>query len=177
MAIGGSKNKSKSSQTTQNPYAIDQYQQAVRTLGNQSWQMLNPGMVQQYTNPFSQQMISGFTAGNEQARQMARNSNTDSAIAQHAFGGTGMSVENALTNQLYDENSANYIANLLGSGFNAALGVAEQQNEQQNQFPLAIQALLGQLAQGTQENSQDTKSGSQFGFSWAPQSGFNFGDG
>ena len=80
---------------------------------------------------------------------MARSDNADQAIAQHAFGGTGLAVENTLTNGQYDQNSANFTSNLLNSGYGQALATAQAENDKQNQYPMAIQQLLGTLAQGT----------------------------
>jgi hypothetical protein len=173
MAIGGSKNKSKTTQQTTNPFAISAYQNAQATLGGKQWTPLDPSSIDKFMNPYNANVVSGFTALNDQARRMALNSNTDNAIAHGAFGGTGRNVENALTNSQYDQNSANFIANLLKGGYDTALSAAQTENANINEFPLAIQQLLLSGAQGTQENSQGKSSGLNLGFSWTPKQGWN----
>lgn len=136
------------SETYTNPQALAQYQSAVATLPK----VISPvsgEQIARYQSPYQSQVIDAFQRSNEQARQLARNSNTDQAIAQHAFGGTGLAVENALTNSQYDQNSGSFTSNLLNSGYGQALATAQAENDKQNQYPIAIQQLLGTLAQGT----------------------------
>ena len=64
-----------------------------------------------------------------------------------------MNVQNALTNGQYDLNAGNFASNLLSSGYSQALAAAQAENGEQNKYPLAVQQLLGQLAQGTARNT------------------------
>lgn len=143
------------SKTTQtNPYAISQYNDAKASLGNSQYKPITGADIQGFQSPYQSQVMDAFHKSNDQSRMMAQNSDTDRAISQGAFGGTGLDVAHALTNGQYDLNSGNFDANLLNQGFNTALGAAQTQNLAQNQYPLAIQQLLGNLAGQTQTNTK-----------------------
>ena len=167
LSLGGGKNKSKSSSTTTNPYAEQQYNTAVSTLGNKSYTPLTGAQIQGYESPYQSQVINAFNASNEQARQMAQNGNTDQAISQGAFGGSREGVAQALTNGQYDLNSANFSSNLLNQGYNTALQTAQTENAAANQYPLAIQQLLGQLAQGTKQNTTGKGTSTSLSAGWS----------
>lgn len=152
----GSKSKTTSTSTTTNPYAVQSYNSAVAQLGNSTYKPLTGDSITSYMSPYTSSVIDATLARSGQERQQALNANQDQAIKSGAFGGTGLSVQNALTNGQYDLNDQQTIANLNNQNYLQALGVASSENSAMNQYPLALQALLGQLAQGTTTNSNGT---------------------
>lgn len=143
----------KTKTTTTNPNAISQYNSAVSTLGKTSYKPVTADQINQYQNPYTSSVIDATLARSNQNQQMALNGNRDQAIRAGAFGGTGLDVADALTKGQFDLNNQQTIAGLNQANYSQALETATGQNSAMNQYPLAIQALLGQLAQGTQSNS------------------------
>lgn len=143
----------KTKTTTTNPNAVSQYKSAVSTLGNSSYKPVSSEQISGYMNPYTSSVIDATLARSNQNQQLALNGNQDNAIRSGAFGGTGLSVQNALTQGQYDMNNQATIAGLNSDNYDQALQTAVGQNQAANQYPLAIQALLGQLAQGTTTNS------------------------
>ncbi len=161
--MSGGSQKTSTSQTTSNPYAISQYQSAQSSLPS-SFSTLTGGQIQSYMSPFAQSVINANTAYANQQQQQALNANGDQAIAQGAFGGNRNAVADSLTRGQFDLNNQVMAAGLNNQNYTQALGVAQQQNAAQNQYPLLVQQLLGQMAQGTQQNSSGTQNTSALGF-------------
>lgn len=149
--------KSKSTQTTTNKAAIDRYNQASATLP-QAYRALTGDQINQYMNPYQSGVIDTTLADLNRSREMGLNAANDRAIKAGAFGGTGASVERALAQGEFDRNTAGVLANLNAQNYSQAMQTAQQQNASMNQYPLAYQALLGQLAQGTQTTTTGTQS-------------------
>lgn len=167
-----SSHSQKSSQTTTNPYAIQQFNSANAALGNKSYTPLTGTEIQSYENPYTQSVINSTLALSNQNQAQALNANKDAAIKAGAFDTSGLGVQNALTQGQYDLNNQQTIAGLNAANYSQALQTAQSENQAANQYPLAIQALLGNLAQGTQSNSsgKSTSTGD-----WSPSNGFSFG--
>lgn len=149
--------KSKSTQTVSNPFATQVLQNAQATLPK-AYSPVTADQIGKYQNPFNSMVADTTIAGLNKSRQMALNGNSDAAVRASAFGGSRHGVADALTNSEYDQNTASVLANLYSSGFDKAAGMAQQENAAANQYPLLIQQLLGQLAQGTQSNTTGTSS-------------------
>ena len=129
-----------------------------------------------FLSPYTSSVISATQAQANQNQQMALNQLGDQAQAAGAFGGSRQGVAQALTLGQYDMNNQQTAAQLNNQNYSQALQAATTQNEQENQYPLAVQSLLGQLAKGTQTNATDDASSTSFGFNPTfSQNGFSLG--
>ncbi len=161
--MSGSSQTTKSTSTTSNPYAISQFQSAQSSLPS-SYSALTGSQIQGYMNPYTQSVIDAQTAYSNQQQQQALNANNDAATRAGAFGGDRASVANALTEGQYDLNNQMVAANLNSQNYSQAMQTAATQNAAQNQYPLVLQQLLGQLADQTQKNTSGSSSSSELGF-------------
>ena len=118
----------------------------------------NQSMVDQYMNPYTDQVINTGIADLERSRQGAVQQMGQRATAANAFGGSRQGVAEALTNQEYGTQAGSMIANLRSQGFNQAVQNAmntQQLNQsaglQGAQFRLGAANQLG--TQGMQQQS------------------------
>jgi hypothetical protein len=118
--------------------------------------MIRPdsALVQQYYNPFEQQVIDTGLQDLEQARQRAVQQTGQQAMASRAFGGSRHGVAEALTSGEYGKQAGNMVANLRNQGYQQALQLAQQQQLQNQaagmqgaQFRLGAAQQLGQMGQ------------------------------
>jgi len=151
---------SKSSTTTSNPNAISVFQNAQASLPG-SYSPVTGGQIDGFLNPYTASVIDATTQRNAQSQRMALNQIDDAAQKAGAFGGTRQAVADSLTRGQYDLNNQQTAAALNSQNYSQALQAAMTQNQAINQYPLAVQSLLGQLAQGTQSHS--TTKGSSLG--------------
>jgi hypothetical protein len=97
----------------------------------------NLGMVQQYMNPYEQQVIQGTLGDIERARQGQISAEGAAATAAKAFGGSRQGVTRSLVDEAALRNATNAVAQLRQGGFAQAqnLGLSQgalrQQYEQQ----------------------------------------------
>jgi len=152
--------KSKTASTTTNQTALNQYNDAKSSLPT-AYSALSGSQINNYMNPYQSAVTDATLKNLDTSRQMALNQNNDQAIKAGAFGGTGASVERALTQGQYDQNAATTLAGLNSSNYAQALQTAQAENTASNQYPLAIQQLLGQLAQGTSTTSKGSSTPSE----------------
>ena len=117
-------------------------------------------LIQQYYNPYQEQVIETGLSDLEKARQSAVQQIGEQAQRARAFGGSRQAVAEALTSGKYGEQAGNLIANLRAQGYNQALGAAQQQQLANQaaglsgaQFRLGAAQQLGGL--GQQQQAQD----------------------
>jgi len=93
----------------------------------------NLGMVQQYMNPYEQQVIQGTLGDIERARQGQISAEGAAATAAKAFGGSRQGVTRSLVDEAALRNATNAVAQLRNTGFAQAqnLGLSQQQLKQQ----------------------------------------------
>jgi hypothetical protein len=93
----------------------------------------NLGMVQQYMNPYEQQVIQGTLGDIERARQGQISAEGARATASKAFGGSRQAVTRSLVDEAALRNATNAAAQLRQTGFAQAqnLGLSQQQMMQQ----------------------------------------------
>lgn len=135
--------------------------------------------INQFMNPFTQQVTNRAMADIGTAQQMAQNQLGAQAQAARAFGGSRHGVAEAQTNAGFIKQLADTSANLNMQGFNTALGAA--QNQQQMMSQLAGQGFgfgqqlnsqqmqQGGLQQGLQQMLIDAAKAQFAGFAGAPQ--------
>jgi hypothetical protein len=118
--------------------------------------MIRPdsALVQQYYNPFEQQVIDTGLQDLERARQQAVQQMGQQATAARAFGGSRHGVAEALTSGEFGRQAGSMIANLRNQGYQQSLGLAQQQqlaNQQAGMqgagFRLGAAQQLGQMGQ------------------------------
>lgn len=125
------------------------------------------GLVQQYYNPYEQQVIDTSLSDLEQARQKAVQQMGQQATAAKAFGGSRHGVAEALTSGEYGKQAGSMIANLRNQGYQQAMNLAQQQqlaNQaaglQGAQFRLGAANQLGALGQA--QTASDLQSAQNF---------------
>ena len=93
----------------------------------------NLGMVQQYMNPYEQQVIQGTLGDIERARQGQISAEGAAATAAKAFGGTRQGVTRSLVDEAALRNATNAVAQLRQGGFTQAqnLGLSQEALRQQ----------------------------------------------
>ena len=93
----------------------------------------NLGMVQQYMNPYEQQVIQGTLGDIERARQGQISAEGARATAARAFGGTRQGVTRSLVDEAALRNATNAVAQLRQAGFTQAqnLGLSQEALRQQ----------------------------------------------
>lgn len=110
-----------------NPLYGNQIQSAANSvqgvLGQDTFGQSN---IQKYFNPFQQNVIDSTINQNDRARQIAQVRTQQQDSAGHAFGGSRSGVSSALTNEAYDRNSLDALAQLNLTGWNNAAGLAQQ---------------------------------------------------
>jgi hypothetical protein len=111
-------------------------------------------LTQQYFNPFEQQVVNTSLNDLEQARQRAVQQTGQQAMSARAFGGSRHGVAEALTSGEYGRQTGSMLANLRNQGYQQALGLAQQQQMQNQaaglqgaQFRLSAANQLGQMGQ------------------------------
>jgi hypothetical protein len=112
----------------------------------------NQSMVDQYMNPYTDQVINSGIADLERSRQGAVQQMGQRATAANAFGGSRQGVAEALTNQEYGTQAGSMIANLRSQGFNQA--VQNAMNTQQLNQSAGLQGAQFRLGAANQLGSQ-----------------------
>jgi hypothetical protein len=118
--------------------------------------MIRPdsALVQQYYNPFEQQVIDTGLQDLERARQQAVQQMGQQAMASRAFGGSRHGVAEALTSGEFGRQAGSLVANLRSQGFQNAMQQAMQQQAMNQaagmsgaQMRLGAAQQLGQMGQ------------------------------
>ena len=115
------------------------------------------GGIQQYFNPYEQQVVDLSLADLERQRMMQMAQMGAQASAAGAFGGSRQGVAQALTNEAFANQGGQLAAQLRQQGFTTALGASQQDVANQMQAALANQAARAaqeQFAQGTRLQAQ-----------------------
>lgn len=102
-----------------------------------------------YMNPYQQQVTDRTMQGLERSRQMAQVNDAARMTAARAFGNDRRGIVEAQTNEAYDRNSADTLANLNSTGFGQAASLMQAD---QNRALTAQQANQNAGLQGQQLN-------------------------
>lgn len=98
--------------------------------------------IDQYMNPYTTNVVDTNIADLDRARQIALNSNADSAIAANAFGGSRQGVLEAETNRNFADAVARSSAGLRAEGYKDAMNTLQSDLDRQNNI-MPQQALFG----------------------------------
>jgi len=126
------------------------------------------GNVGAYMNPYLDQVAGRAMQGIERGRQMAQVNDAARMTAARAFGNDRRGIVDAQTNEAYDRNAADTMANLYSSGFNQAQGIMqadqnrELQAQQMNQSAGLQGQQLNQAAAGSLANVGNMQQGAGF---------------
>ena len=113
---------------------------------------LSASNLQQYLNPYTQDVANTTMAQLNQSRGMAQTADAQSASAAHAFDGSRAGVQGALTNQYYDQDAAQALANLNYQGYtNAQQAALASRNSQLNTAAQAANLNNNALATATNQ--------------------------
>ena len=116
--------------------------------------MANMSNINQYLNPYTQEVIDASMADLEKARQRAAQQIGQQATAAKAFGGSRQGVAEALSNAEYGTTAGKTIAQLRQQGFDTAANLMQQDVARQQQANLANQAAANQMSQFNVGNLQ-----------------------
>jgi hypothetical protein len=109
----------------------------------------------QYMNPYTSDVINRTISDQERARQMAMVSTNQAATAANAFGGSRSGVLGAQTNEAYDRNTGDLIANLNQANFTQAQGARTADQSAK----LQASGLLGDLGNQQLQQAQSRAAG------------------
>lgn len=98
---------------TQQPFNVEPYVAAGRAA-------YDPNSYQSYMNPFTKEVTEATLAGMARAREMARRGENSAAARAGAFGSTGESVLNSLTDEAMIREAGQRLGELNYSGYNDA---------------------------------------------------------
>ena len=108
----------------------------------------NQANLQQYTNPYENQVVNQSLADLERSRLMQQNVGGAQATAANAFGGSRHGIAEAETNRAFADQSARTASGLRQTGFQNAQQMARQAQMQNQQA--ALQGSQQRLAAGQQ---------------------------
>lgn len=185
LSLGGSKNKSKSSQqstmdqtssTSLSDRAYGSLTDRIAEVGGQKYQSLDPSAYKDFSNPYEDDVIAATVADITAGRDAEANQQRQAMLARGALGSSDRrGVREAELADKYDRTTATTVGGLRSAGFNAAQGVAQAENANRNQFDAQTQAridqLLALLGQETTTRTTGKSTGSGTG------SGYSFGGG
>jgi hypothetical protein len=192
MAIGASGSKSKSKESgTQNQVqtntlsdrAAGMLNQGISEVQGMSYGRFDPASIGQYQSPYTENVIDASLGQADYRDAIARNQQQSEFAKAGAFGDDRRGIYEAELAGAQSRDRASLIAGLNDKAFTDARGVAQGENQNANQYALALQQLLNQLRggfanEGTQTMDGKTtgkSSGTNLGFraSWSPAKGFN----
>jgi hypothetical protein len=96
--------------------------------------------IQQYMNPYTQQVVDTSLADLERSRQLAQQQGAAQAVRAKAFGGSRQGVAEAETNRAFADQAARTSAGLRSQGFDTASGLAQADLARQMQAQQLNQA-------------------------------------
>ena len=105
------------------------------------------GGIQQYFNPYEQQVIEGSMGDLERQRMRQMAQMGAQATAARAFGGSRQGVAQALTNEAFAQQGGQLASQLRAQGFQTALGASQQDVANQLQAALANQGATARASE------------------------------
>lgn len=183
MSFG--KNKSKSRQESNQSFSQSSglnaqgqqaYNDAMARLQGQSYQAFDPASVQQYYNPYQQDVIDSSLAQIDRAGELAANQQRAEFAGAGAFGDKRRGIYEAELASSTQRDRASTVANLMQQGYTQAQAIAQAENQNQNAFTQGQNQSLADLLSrymAANTTTSGTSSGltkgtnSGYGLSWA----------
>jgi hypothetical protein len=118
-------------------------------------QTLPQGNLEDYLNPFTNNVVNSSLAVLDQQRRQALNQDADAAINAKAFGGSRQAIQEAATNSQYGLQGAQLAANLNSQNYNQAVSNLQSDQARNLQAQQANQAAAMQAALANQQMGLD----------------------
>lgn len=187
FSLTGGKNKSKTSETAKfdqtqtnslSPRAAGLLSGGIADLKGQAYSPLDFGRVQQFQDPYAEDVRDATMAQLNQSRAVAQNAQKAEWGKASAFGDDRRGIYEATLDGEHDRTAASTLAGLNSAGFAQALSAAMQENQGRNDFDLGTQELVTRLLsmfgqEGTTHSAGTSSgtgksSGTNLGFSFSP---------
>jgi hypothetical protein len=127
------------------------YQRGEEALTNIGLTPFNQASIQEFMNPYEQQVIQGTLGDIEQSRQMAAMQNAQQATAARAFGGSRYGVQQSLTDQGALAQAAKTAAQMRQQGYGQAAQMAQAARQMGLQGAQTVLGLGGARQQFAQQ--------------------------
>ncbi len=172
MAIGASGSKSKTRQSATNnetqtsalsDRAAGMLNQGISDVQGMSYGRFDPASIGQYQSPYTEEVINASIGQADQRDAVARAQQQSDFAKAGAFGDNRRGIYEAELAGNQSRDRASLIAGLNDKAFTDARGVAMGENQNQNQYALALQQLLNQLRGGFANEGTRTSVGSSTG--------------
>lgn len=119
------------------------YQNA-QNIASQPFQAFDPGSIQQYMDPYINDVINAGDADLTKQNNQQLQTNAGNAVHQNAFGGNRSAVADSMTNNNFSGQKASFDANTRNAGYQNAEQTALQNWQMKTQYPFMQQGLLNQ---------------------------------
>lgn len=180
LSFGGSKQKATNNQSfnqtsnfSMSPRAAGLLTDSMSRIGGMEYQSFDPASTQQYMNPYQQDVVDSTMSRLNYEGDRDRNQLTSGIAQAGAFGDKRRGIMEAELEGQIDRNRSETLAGLNQQGYSQAQQIALGENSNQNQYALALEALLAQLAGSFSNEGTTSSRGTSTGTS--TQSGSNFG--
>lgn len=182
LSLGGSKGKSKqkTDQTQVNTLsdrAAGMLTGGIRDLQGRSYQEFDPANIARFQNPYNDQVRDASLAQMDQADAQSFNRLKSDLAGSGGFGNERRGVMEAELAGQQSRDRASMIAGLNAQGFQQAQGAAMGENQNANQYDLALQALINQLRGGFTNEGTQRMTGTTTGRTSGMNLGFTYGGG
>lgn len=151
--LGGSSQKQRQEQSTTQKYTPDQglldrvnpgLDSALGLMGN--YKQTSQADIDRFANPYLSQVGDATSAALMRSRDVTGNNLDAQAAKAGAFGGTGWGLLRGENNRAYADAEAQALAGINAGGYQSALGAAQGENANSNQFDMgALQTYLSGL--------------------------------
>lgn len=182
--LGGSKQKSRTEESTTQTYTPNQgfldrvtpgLDSALGLMGN--YRQTSQADIDRFANPYLSQVGDATSAALMRSRDVTGNNLDAQAAKAGAFGGTGWGLLRGENNRAYADAEAQALAGINASGYQNALGAAQGETANSNQFDMgALQTYLqglGLLGNWGTTTGQGTSSTRESGIT--AKAGFTYG--
>lgn len=178
FSLSGGKSKSKSKGTTDQTQVNTLSDRAsglltsgISDLQGKAYRELDPAAIARFTDPYNRDVRDATMGQLDYERAQARNQQKAAYAKAGAFGNSRRDVYDAELEGQYDRTAASTLAGLNSAGYSQALGAAQTENQNFNQYDVGIQELIAQLiAQFGSEGTTRTT-----GTTTGSNTGYNFG--
>lgn len=182
LSLSGGKNKSKQSQqvaqTTSNTLsdrAAGMLTGGINSLQGKTYHAYDPASAQQYMDPYQGQVIDASLAQADHADAIARAQQQSDIAGRGAFGDARRGIYEAELQGNQSRDRASLIAGLNSANYGQAQQAAMGQNDNANQYDIAIQQLINQLRGGFTNEGTQAMNGTSSGKSKGYNLGFGWG--
>lgn len=148
LSFGGSKTKSRQEENTSQTYSpnagfVSGVQGLLGQAGQMQYRPTTQAQIDGFANPYLSQVGDATSAALMRSRDVTGNNLDAQAAKAGAFGGSGWGLLRGENNRGYADAEATALAGINANGYQQALGAAQTESQNANQF--GLQNLLAQL--------------------------------